>query len=104
LIIVAFWIVAISRPSFAYATWLVSRVISVDTEEKIPMKLTWYGHSAFRIEVGAAKILIDPFLSDNPSWKRGWEKPAEGFTHVLLTHGHNDHVGDALATRRRKRH
>jgi L-ascorbate metabolism protein UlaG (beta-lactamase superfamily) len=31
------------------------------------MKLTWLGHSAFRIEPGAAKILIDPFLSDNPS-------------------------------------
>jgi hypothetical protein len=29
-------------------------------------------HSAFRIEVGAAKILIDPFLSDNPSWDKGW--------------------------------
>src|SRR3546814_14033613 len=67
------------------------------TEETIPMKLTWYGHSAFRIEAGAAKILIDPFLSDNPSWKKGWEEPAEGVTHVLLTHGHNDHVGDALA-------
>lgn len=61
------------------------------------MKLTWYGHSAFCIEVGAAKILIDPFLSDNPSWKKGCEEPAEGVTHVLLTHGHNDHVGDALA-------
>ena len=35
------------------------------------MKLTWYGHSAFRIEAGAAKILIDPFLSDNPSWHKG---------------------------------
>jgi L-ascorbate metabolism protein UlaG (beta-lactamase superfamily) len=46
------------------------------TQEKIPMKLTWYGHSAFRIEVGAAKILIDPFLSDNPSWNKGWEEPA----------------------------
>ena len=32
---------------------------------------TWYGHSAFRIEAGAAKILIDPFLSDNPSWDKG---------------------------------
>ena len=61
------------------------------------MKLTWYGHSAFRIEVGAAKILIDPFLSSNPSWGNGWEEPAEGITHVLLTHGHNDHLGDALA-------
>ena len=33
---------------------------------------TWYGHSSFRIEAGAAKILIDPFLSDNPSWDKGW--------------------------------
>jgi L-ascorbate metabolism protein UlaG (beta-lactamase superfamily) len=36
------------------------------------MKLTWHGHSAFRIEAGAAEILIDPFLSDNPSWDKGW--------------------------------
>jgi hypothetical protein len=41
------------------------------TKETIPMKLTWHGHSAFRIEAGAAKILIDPFLSDNPSWDKG---------------------------------
>lgn len=61
------------------------------------MKITWFGHSAFRIDVGGAAILIDPFLSDNPSWGKGWEGPAKGVTHVLLTHGHNDHVGDALA-------
>jgi L-ascorbate metabolism protein UlaG (beta-lactamase superfamily) len=30
------------------------------------MKLKWIGHSAFRIEAG------DPFLSDNPSWDKGW--------------------------------
>ena len=60
------------------------------------MKLTWYGHSAFRIDAGDAKILIDPFLTNNPSWGKGWEEPAGGVTHVLLTHGHNDHVGDAL--------
>jgi L-ascorbate metabolism protein UlaG (beta-lactamase superfamily) len=34
------------------------------------MKLTWHGHSAFRIGAGAAKVVIDPFLSDNPSWGR----------------------------------
>lgn len=60
------------------------------------MKITWYGHAAFRIEAGNAKILIDPFLTGNPSWNGGWEQPAEGVTHVLLTHGHNDHVGDSL--------
>ena len=36
------------------------------------MKQTWHGHSAFRIEAGEAKILIDPFLSDNPSRDNGW--------------------------------
>lgn len=60
------------------------------------MKLTWYGHSAFRIETEETAILIDPFLNGNSSWGQGWEGPAEGVTHVLLTHGHNDHLGDAL--------
>jgi len=35
------------------------------------MKQTWHGHSAFRIEAGEAKILIDPFLSGNPSRDNG---------------------------------
>ena len=48
---------------------LVKRQI---TEETIPMKQTWHGHSAFRIDAGEAKILIDPFLSDNPSRDNGW--------------------------------
>ena len=61
------------------------------------MKITWYGHSAFRVEAGGATILIDPFLTGTPVWDKGWEGPAEGVTHVLLTHGHNDHVGDTLA-------
>ena len=61
------------------------------------MKLTWYGQSAFRVDIDGASILIDPFLSGNPLWKQGWEGPAEGVTHVLLTHGHNDHFGDSIA-------
>ncbi len=65
------------------------------------MKLTWYGHSAFRVEVGDARILIDPFLSGNPSWGKSWEQAAEGVTHVLLTHGHDDHIGDSVAILRK---
>jgi L-ascorbate metabolism protein UlaG (beta-lactamase superfamily) len=60
------------------------------------MKLTWYGHSAFRVETGDAQILIDPYLSENPSWGRGWEEVSDGVTHVLLTHGHDDHLGDSV--------
>ena len=36
------------------------------------MKLTWLDHSAFRIEAGEAKILIDLFLSDKPSMDNEW--------------------------------
>ena len=61
------------------------------------MKITWFGHSAFRIDHNGEAILIDPFLSGNPSWGRGWEDAASGATHVLLTHGHDDHLGDASA-------
>ena len=61
------------------------------------MKLTWHGHSAFTVESGDAKILIDPFITGNPSAMSSWEAVSEGVTHVLLTHGHDDHVGDAAA-------
>ena len=61
------------------------------------MKITWFGHSAFRIDHNGEAILIDPFLSGNPSWGKGWEDAASGATHVLLTHGHDDHLGDAAA-------
>lgn len=61
------------------------------------MKITWYGHSAFRIDHADAAILVDPFLSGNPAHEGGWEGPAQGVTHVLLTHGHDDHIGDAVA-------
>ena len=60
------------------------------------MRLTWYGHSAFRVEFGDTALLIDPFLSGNPTWDGGWEGPAEGISHVLLTHGHDDHFGDTM--------
>jgi L-ascorbate metabolism protein UlaG (beta-lactamase superfamily) len=59
------------------------------------MKITWFGHSAFRVETGDVRILIDPYLTDNPSWGKSWEEPAKDVTHVLLTHGHGDHVGNA---------
>jgi L-ascorbate metabolism protein UlaG (beta-lactamase superfamily) len=60
------------------------------------MKLTWFGHSAFRVEFGDARILIDPFLTGNPTFKGDPKQAAAGCTHVLVTHGHNDHVGDAV--------
>lgn len=59
------------------------------------MKLTWHGHSAFTVETGRNKILIDPFITGNPSAVESVDQIAQGVTHVLVTHGHGDHVGDA---------
>jgi L-ascorbate metabolism protein UlaG (beta-lactamase superfamily) len=62
------------------------------------MKLRWLGHSAFRIETANQTILIDPFLTHNPSFAGQDIKDAtKGVTHILLTHGHGDHVGDTIA-------
>ena len=62
------------------------------------MKLTFYGHSAFRVESGKAKILIDPFFYGDESFMQEHRASAmEGLTHICLTHGHADHIGDTLA-------
>jgi L-ascorbate metabolism protein UlaG (beta-lactamase superfamily) len=60
------------------------------------MKITYFGHSAFRIETGGAVIMLDPFLSGNPLFKGDAREVARGATHVLLTHGHDDHLGDTV--------
>jgi len=67
------------------------------------MKLTWLGHAAFRLETAKAKILIDPFLTHNPSFEGlDIKDVSEGITHILLTHGHGDHVGDTVAIAKEK--
>jgi len=62
------------------------------------MKITWFGHSCFRIETGSSVILIDPFLKGNPTFQGSglsFETATKGVTHVAITHGHDDHIGDA---------
>lgn len=60
------------------------------------MKITFHGHSALRIETARSVILVDPFFTGNPAAKASWQEASRGCTHVLLTHGHSDHVGDSL--------
>lgn len=61
------------------------------------MKLTWLSHSAFRLEIGSSIVLIDPFLSGNPAFKGDIDEATKGATHIVLTHGHDDHIGDSAA-------
>lgn len=68
------------------------------------MKITWLGHSGFRLEIERAVILIDPWLSGNPVFPENRRDEAiAGATHVLITHGHGDHAGDALAIARERK-
>jgi L-ascorbate metabolism protein UlaG (beta-lactamase superfamily) len=60
------------------------------------MKLTYLGHAAFRVDLGENVFLFDPFLTGNPQFKGSFAEAVAGTTHILLTHGHDDHVGDAL--------
>ena len=60
------------------------------------MNIIWLGHSGFRIEIGAAVFLIDPWLTGNPMFPAEHRAEAiRGVTHILLTHGHGDHIGDS---------
>lgn len=59
------------------------------------MRLTFLGHAAVQLEIGEYEVLIDPFLSGNPAASTTSE--ALALSHVLLTHGHGDHVGDTVA-------
>ena len=60
-------------------------------------KITWLGHSTFQITTPSGKvILIDPWVMGNPACPEPLKKPSR-LDVMLMTHGHSDHIGDAVA-------
>ena len=59
------------------------------------LQITFHGHSTFSLSDGTSRVLIDPFFTGNPKALVAAEEI--NCTHVLLSHGHEDHMTDAVA-------
>src|ERR1017187_9234966 len=60
------------------------------------IKITWLGHATFRIQTPKGKtILVDPWVMQNPACPEK-EKTVKSVDVMLITHGHGDHIGDAV--------
>ncbi len=64
-------------------------------------KLTYFSHSAWMIESGVHRILIDPFLDGNPTSPVKARDVKANF--IIVTHAHGDHFGDTLAIAKNNR-
>jgi L-ascorbate metabolism protein UlaG (beta-lactamase superfamily) len=62
-------------------------------------RLCWLGHAALLFESDGRRVLVDPFLTDNPAAARKAAEVDAEF--ILVSHGHGDHVGDTIAIAQR---
>ncbi len=60
------------------------------------VKLTWLSHGSWLIESGGCRLLLDPFLTDNPAAICEADS-LSGISHVLVSHAHYDHISDVAS-------
>lgn len=58
------------------------------------MKITYYGHSCFGVEINGSNLLFDPFISNNVLAKNIDVTKIKA-DYILISHGHEDHIADA---------
>lgn len=63
------------------------------------IKVTSHGHATFTIDVNGTKLLIDPFFDGNPAATTSASDVSADY--ILVTHGHGDHIADALSIAQR---
>jgi len=63
------------------------------------VRFQWHSHSVWSIEAGGKTILVDPFLTGNPTADVSADQLQADF--ILLTHAHGDHLGDTVAIAKR---
>jgi L-ascorbate metabolism protein UlaG (beta-lactamase superfamily) len=64
------------------------------------MKVTYYGHSCFAVETGGRTLLFDPFITPN-ELARGIDINRVQADYILISHGHFDHIADAVTLAQR---
>ena len=62
-------------------------------------RIQWLGHACLLLESDGRRVLIDPFLTGNPTAAARADEVSADL--ILISHGHEDHVGDAVAIARR---
>jgi L-ascorbate metabolism protein UlaG (beta-lactamase superfamily) len=65
----------------------------------MPTQVTWLGHGALQIVTGGKRVLIDPFLTGQPTAPCKADSLMADF--ILLSHGHGDHLGDTVSIAQR---
>ena len=66
-------------------------------------RITWLGHATVLVQTArGTNILIDPFIAQNPKYPEGFQLPSK-IHYILLTHGHGDHISDAVPVATRAR-
>ncbi len=63
------------------------------------MRLTYAGHSTFLLETTLARLVVDPFFDQNPV--SPFKVADVACDYIVISHGHSDHCGDALALAQR---